>query len=147
MKVLIDTNMFIASMRYAGVKRKLVWKLLEENVTVVITDFIVDELRENFAELYQPQEAHTALDLFLQFLGTGLLEVKRYEDYAPHLEDASALIAAKDAPILAATMLPEIDYLVTRDKQDFLQNPRLRATPWLEKIKSPQELLALLPQP
>jgi predicted nucleic acid-binding protein len=110
MKVLVDTNIFIASMRYAELKRKLVWKLLEEGVTIVMTDFILEELRENFTELYQPQEIQTALDLMLQFLGTGQIEVKTYDTYAPHLEQASTLIVEKDAPILAAVMLPDIDY-------------------------------------
>jgi predicted nucleic acid-binding protein len=144
MKVLVDTNIFVAGMRFSGVKRKLVWKLLEEGHTVVLTDFIVEELRRKFSEMYGPEEAQAALDNFLQFLGTGSLEVKTYEDYAPHLEEAEQLIREKDAPILAATMLSDIDHLLTRDKQDFLENERLRETPWMAKIKDPQELLALL---
>jgi rRNA-processing protein FCF1 len=59
MKVLVDTNTFIASMRFASLKRKLVWKLLEADAVVVLTDFIVEELRENFAEQYTPEESHT----------------------------------------------------------------------------------------
>ncbi len=146
MNILVDTNIFIASMRYAGLKRKIIWKLLEGNHVVVVTDFILEELRENFAELYRPEEAHTALDLLLTFLGTGQFEVMTYESYAAFLPEAQGLIAEKDAPILAALMLPGIDYLVTRDKRDFLTNRKLRATPWIQKIKSPQELLALLEQ-
>ncbi|MFQ5793702.1 MAG: putative toxin-antitoxin system toxin component, PIN family [Candidatus Bipolaricaulia bacterium] len=144
MKVLVDTNIFIASMRYVGLKRKLVWKLLEQDVVVVVTDFILEELREKFAGLYQPEEFQAALDNFLQFLGTGKIEVKIYEAYAPYLNEARVLIVEKDAPILAAAMLPDIDYLITRDKRDFLENPKLQGTPWIKKIKSPQELLALL---
>jgi len=49
MKVRVDTNVFIASMRYVDLKRKLVWKLLEGDHVVVVTDFILEELRENFA--------------------------------------------------------------------------------------------------
>lgn len=141
MKVLIDTNIFIASMRFAGLKRKLLWKLLEDDVVIVVTDFILEELRENFAELYQAHEFEIALDLFLLFLGTGQIEVKTSEAYASHLEAATALIAEKDAPILAALMLPDIDYLITRDKADFLENEKLQKTPWIDKIKSPQEFL------
>jgi predicted nucleic acid-binding protein len=74
MKVLIDTNIFIASMRYAGLKRKLIWKLLEEDGAVVVTDFILAELRENFLELYQPKEIQAALENLLHFLGTGRIE-------------------------------------------------------------------------
>ncbi len=144
MKVLVDTNIFVASMRFAGLKRKLVWKLLEEGEVIVLTDFILEELRRKFSELYTPVEVQAALDNLLQFLGTGQLEVKRFEDYAQHLPEAEQLIQAKDAPILAAAMLSDIDILLTRDKQDFLENARLQQTRWMAKIKSPQELLSLL---
>lgn len=144
MKALVDTNIFIASMRFAGLKRKLIWKLLEKDAVIVITDFIVEELRENFEEQYSPSEAQSALDNLLHFLGTGRLEVKTYETYAPYLAEAHKLIRDKDAPILAALMLPDITYLLTRDKRDFLHNERLQQTPWLSKIKDPQELISLL---
>lgn len=42
--------------------------------------------------------------------------------YAPYLAEAQKLIREKDAPILAALMLEDITYLVTRDKRDFLEN-------------------------
>ena len=108
---------------------------------IVVTDFILEELRENFAELYRPHEFDIALDLFLQFLSTGQIEIKTREAYAPYLGAAIALIAEKDAPILAALMLSDIDYLITRDKVDFLENAKLKETPWITKIKSPQEFL------
>jgi predicted nucleic acid-binding protein len=144
MRILADTDIFIASMRYADLKRKLIWKLLEGDHVVVVTDFMLEELRENFTELYHPHEAQIALDLLLRFLGTGQFAVKTYDDYSAFLAEAQTLIAAKDAPILAATMLPDVDYLVARDKRDFLNNLKLRATPWIQKIKSPQELLGIL---
>jgi putative PIN family toxin of toxin-antitoxin system len=144
MKVLVDTNIFIASMRFAGLKRKLIWKLLEKDVIVVVTDFILEELRENFEEQYSAEEAQAALENLLHFLGTGKIEVKTYDSYAAYLPEAQQLIRDKDAPILAALMLEDITYLVTRDKRDFLENERLRKTPWIHKIKSPQELLSVL---
>jgi len=110
-KVLVDTNIFVAGMRFVGLQRKLVWKLLEENISVVLTDFIIGELRKKFSELYRAEEAQAALDNFLQLLGTGNLEVKTYEDYASNLPEAEKLIREKDAPILAAVMLEDIDYV------------------------------------
>jgi predicted nucleic acid-binding protein len=114
MKIIADTNIYIASMRFAGLRRKLLWKLVEEGHTLVLTDFILDELRENFLELYEPSEIQATLENTLHFLATGQIEVKTYEGYALHLEEAEKLIREKDAPILAATMLPDVDYLVTR---------------------------------
>ncbi|MGH8057066.1 MAG: hypothetical protein ACREOH_07480 [Candidatus Entotheonellia bacterium] len=140
----MDTNVFIASMRYVGLRRKLIWKRLDEDGVVVVTDCMVEELRENFAELSQPEAAQTALDLLLQFLGTGQLAVKTSEHSAAFVAEASILIAAKDAPILATAMLPDIEYVVTRATRAFLNNPTLRATRWMGKIKSPQEPLTIL---
>jgi hypothetical protein len=37
--------------------------------------------------------------------------VKTYEDYASNLPEAEKLIREKDAPILAAVMLEDIDYV------------------------------------
>ncbi|MFQ5853447.1 MAG: hypothetical protein ACE5JU_23050 [Candidatus Binatia bacterium] len=102
----MDTNIFVASMRYAGLKRKLVWKLLEEDVIVVVTDLILEELREKFTELYKPKEVQAALDNFLQFLGTGKIEVKTYQDYASHLKEAQPLIREKDTPNLSSYYAP-----------------------------------------
>jgi len=144
MKILVDTNIYVASMRFAGVKRKLIWKILEDNHTLVLTDFIIAELRVKFSEMYIAAEVEAALDNVLQFLGTGRVEVKTYADYADLIDEVEPLIRAKDAPILAATLLPDVEYLVTRDKQDFLQNEAIQAKPWRDKIKDPHELLAIL---
>ena len=71
--------------------------------------------------------------------------MKTVEEYGPYWEEARGLIREKDAPILAALMLPDIDYFVTRDKRDFLEkNKKLQETEWREKIKSPPEIIALL---
>jgi predicted nucleic acid-binding protein len=144
MNILADTNLYIASLRYAGLKRKVLWRILETNHTLVITDFIIDELRENFKELYQPSEFQTAFDLFLQFIATGHMAVKTIEDYSSLLDQARAYVPEKDTPILAACMLADMDYLVTRDKKHFLENERLKQSPWHKKIVSPQELLVKL---
>jgi len=146
MKVIIDTNIYIATMRFINVDRMLIWKLLEEEITIVLTDFIIEELRENFKKKYKPEEWGRALDLLLRFLGTGYIEVKRWEEYSPYLEEAKKLTNEKDAPVLAAAMLDDIDYLITRDKKAFLENKKLKNSPLGDKIYSPQGFLEHLRQ-
>lgn len=144
MNILADTNLYIASMRKSGLKRKLLWRILETNNTLVLTDFIIEELRANFDELYQPMEAQAALDLLLQFLATGLIIVKSAKEYQVHLEAAMQYVPQKDTPVLAAAMLEEIDFLITWDAKHFLKNTKLKDSPWGDKIKHPDELLEML---
>ena len=144
MKILVDTNVFVASMKFAGVKRKVIWKILEKGYVLVLTDFIIEELKRKFTELYGPGEVQAALENLLTFLGSGLVEVKNLKEYARNIPVAKTLIREKDAPILATVMLDDIDYLVTRDKGDFLENEAVRESEWGGKILDIQGMLALL---
>jgi hypothetical protein len=59
MKVLVDTNIFVAGMRFSGVKRKLVWKLLEEGHPVVLADFKEKAKARKARSLHQEHEDAT----------------------------------------------------------------------------------------
>jgi len=144
MNILADSNLYIASMRRSGLKRKVLWRILETNNILVLTDFLIAELRENFQELYTPSQARIALDLLLQYLSTGLLIVKTAQDYKQHLKTAAEFVPPKDTPILAAAMLDDIDLLITWDAKHFLNNVKLMQSQWEAKIKHPDELLEML---
>lgn len=144
MKILLDTNVLLPALKHPQLRRKLIWKIIEEGMTPVVTDFILEELRENIGEQYTEPQKAVALDLLLLILETGRLEVKQWEEYAPYLEEALALIPEKDAPILAAVMLPDVDLFVTNDEKHFLKNQKLRGTPWAAKIRSPIDFLRRL---
>ena len=144
MNILADSNLYIASMRRSGLKRKVLWRILETNNVLVLTDFLIAELRENFQELYTPSQAQIALDLLLQYLSTGLLVVKTARDYKQHLKAAAEFVPAKDTPILAAAMLDDVDLLITWDAKHFLDNAKLMKSQWVAKIKHPDELLEML---
>jgi len=143
MKILLDTSVLLPGFRYPELRRKLIWKIIEEGMIPVVTDYILEELRLNIEEDYSDEEKHIAPDLLFKIFQTGRVEVKTWEEYALHLEEAKGLVDEKDAPILAA-MLADIDYLVTRDKKAFLENKRLMGTPWQQKVYSPQEFLERL---
>lgn len=141
MKILLDTSVLLPGFRYPDLRRKLIWRIIDEGMIPVLTDFILEELRLNIEEQYSDEEKRTALDLLLQILQTGRVEVKFWEQYTACFEEARKLINEKDAPILAAMMLEDIDYLITRDKKAFLENKKLKNTPWEQKIYSPQDFL------
>ncbi len=137
MKILIDTNVLL----HPHLGEQLLRKLIEEEMIPVVTDYILDEVAWNIEERYpDPRQRKMALDTLLRILQLGG-EIKPWQEYAPHLEEALHLIIAKDAPVLAAAMLPDIDLLITLDTRHFLNNPRLQNTTWKEKIKRPKEFL------
>jgi predicted nucleic acid-binding protein len=46
MKILLDTSVLLPGFRYPGLEEKLMGKLLAQGVTPVVTDYIIEELRE-----------------------------------------------------------------------------------------------------
>lgn len=146
MKILVDTSVMIGNMRYYDRDQNLVWKILNEKHTLVLTDFILEELKRNLIQKYSKSEIESALQNLTGFLGTGLLEMKTTNDYRHHLQRAEELISRKDSPILAAAMLDDIDYLITRD-QDFLSNQALEEKKIGRKIKNISEFLRILTKP
>lgn len=143
MKFLFDTSSLLAGLRHPGLQEKAIGKVVLEGHTPVLTDYIFDELRAGIEAKYTQDQKAIALDILLQLLSFGVLEVKHWDEYAPHLEAAFELIAEKDAPILATLMLPDIDYLVVRDQKDFLGNQKLKEASWRKKMLTPQEVFEL----
>jgi hypothetical protein len=134
MKILLDTSV------YPGLEEKLMGKLLAQGITPVVTDYIIEELRENIKEHYTERERAIALDLFLELLALGVLEIKTLEDYIDNLDEASRYVPDKDAPILSAVMLPDIDLFITKDEKTLHQEPETPEHTVAEKDQASQRL-------
>ncbi len=143
MKILFDTSALLPGFRYPDLREKALGHVIWAGHTPVVTDYILDELRENIHKRYSDAQKAVALDLLLQIMSMNVLEVKLWDEYASHLEEAFKWVPEKDAPVLATLMLPDIDYLVVRDEKDFLNNPKLEGTPWREQMITPQEVFEL----
>lgn len=70
-----------------------------------------------------------------------MLEVKVWKDYSANMDEACRYVPEKDAPILAAIMLPDIDLFITKDEKHFTKNPKFQNTPWQDKIKHIEDYL------
>ena len=143
MKILFDTSVLLPGFRYPELREKAIGRIIHAGALPVVTDYILDELRSNIQKKYTAEQKAVALDLLLQILSMGVLEIKTWAEYAPHLDEALKLVPEKDAPVLAAAMLPDIDLLLTNDKKHFLENQKLQETAWREKIKTAREFLEL----
>ena len=143
MKVLLDTNVLFAGLGFRGVVGDLLEELVRQDHTLVTSEYILEELREKIRLKFKEEHVRSALDLLLFLLQRLLLEVKHVEEYRVHLEEAKARVPEQDAPILALALLEDVDYFVTGDKEDFLENEGVQALLG-EKMRSPREMLDLL---
>jgi len=144
MKILFDTNTLLPGFRHEGVSDKLIGIVINNGHTPVLTDYIIDELRLNIEKKFSGRQKAIALDVLLQLLGLGVIEVLNWDDYKLHIGDAINLVEAKDAPVIAAVMRTDIDYLVTRDEKHLLGNPKLSQAGLDKKVVSPDALIELL---
>lgn len=107
------------------------------------SEYILEELQEKTRLKFKGSHAKAALDLLLYILQRIPLEVKDKEEYQPYLAQTKDLVPEQDTSILALAMLEDVDYLVTGDKADFLENKKVRTLTQV-KLKSPREMLDIL---
>lgn len=143
MKLLLDTNVLFLALGFRGVPGMLLEEIVRQRHTLVTSDYILEELRENIRRKFTGPQRAAALDLLLYLLERLALAVKHAAEYERHLARARQLVPRQDTPILAAAMLEDVDYLVTGDHAHFLDNPRVKALAEVTLV-SPREILNLL---
>ncbi|MFW6197140.1 MAG: type II toxin-antitoxin system VapC family toxin [Thermoplasmatota archaeon] len=116
MKILVDSSTLYSAIAHSGKVSSVIELLIEEH-TIVVTDYIVEELKRNIRKNVSKEREEEAVDLIEDLVSN--CHVKKKEDYLKNLQRAEEKISKKDAPILACGMLPEIDYLVSSDKEFF----------------------------
>ena len=114
MRILFDTNVLIASLIARGVCHELLEQSFV-NHTIVVSDFILDELKEKLLNKfnYSNDTADQAVALFRS----------RMEFILP--EDLSSPVCRDpdDDNILAAALTGNCDFIVTGDKNLLILNP------------------------
>lgn len=114
MKILIDSSTLYSAIAHSGKVSRTLNILIEEH-TIVISDYIAEEINRNFEQKLSEKNKEKALIKFDAFLsGCSIIEKDKY---LKHLNDAKDIISKKDAPVLACGMLSEIDILLTSDKE------------------------------
>jgi len=110
MRVLIDTNIFYSSLLYPGSNpAKAIFKA-SRNHTLILTDYNITELR------YVAQKKSPAK---LPDVDVLLAKLTYVQATAP-LSPQKLIPDPKDAPILNATLLEDVDIIVSGDRH-FLQ--------------------------
>jgi len=116
MKILIDSSTLYSAIAHDGKVSNVLDLLIEEH-TIVVSDYIVEELKRNLRKNVSKEKEDEAVDLVEDFVSN--CHLKKKDDYLKNLQRAEKKISKKDAPILACGMLSDIDYIVSSDKEFF----------------------------
>lgn len=114
MKLLVDSSTIYSAIAHAGKVTDLLDMLIEKH-TIVLTDYIIEELKRNFSNKLSEKNIKKALKELNIFISN--CEIKKKNEYVQNLLRAKKLISDKDAPIIACGMLSDIDYLISSDKE------------------------------
>jgi putative PIN family toxin of toxin-antitoxin system len=122
LRVFVDTSViFSALYSTAGFARDLFVFAAQDQVMLVISQNVLMELERNI--LNKAPQLEPAFRQFLVGLNAEVVPVPP----STAVEQASAYVVDKDAPIIAAAILAQVDYLVTYDRKHLLEPPEVAA--------------------
>jgi predicted nucleic acid-binding protein len=118
-RIFIDSSvLFSAANSAKGHSRDLMLMSANGEITIVLSDYVLEETRRNLAQLKGPP-----LDELEKILANAGMEVVKVNKQS--VLDAAKLIVLKDAPIIAAAKIARVDMLVSLDKKHILNHPEL----------------------
>jgi predicted nucleic acid-binding protein len=136
-RLFIDSSvLFSAAYSSRGHSRDLLMMAAREEVILVISPLVVNETRRNLSES-APAIVHL-FDLIIKTIPFEFVQPTKEE-----VLDAAKYAVLKDAPILAAARIAQIEMLVTLDKKHLLGKPELE-TYLGKRIVAPKEAVTYL---
>ena len=137
-RVFLDASvLFSAAYSARGASREILRRSLRHEIDIVVSRHVVEEARRNLGH-----KAPQALDAFEELIS--LLSTEMEADPSPsELQAAARYINLKDAPIIAAAVNADVDYLVTLDQKHFIADPTVGQRCGLN-IVTPDQLVAIL---
>jgi len=124
MNILLDTNIIFSALISDKKERLLINKIIRKRHTIVITDLVLEELNCVVERKLPQKEQKKAKKIITALSISDFIFLKRHNLYKNNIEKAKEYISEKDAPILAAGLQEEIDFIVSGDK-DFIENKKL----------------------
>lgn len=119
-RIFIDSSvLFTAANSAKGHSRDLMLISGSGKLTLVLSDFVLEETRRNLA-LTQP--GVTVLERIIREARIEIVSVSRRQ-----VQEAMKSIIPKDAPIIAAAKIAKVDMLVSLDKKHLLGRPELES--------------------
>ncbi len=138
-RIFIDSSvLFSAANSARGHSRDLMMMGANGEITIIFSDYVLEETRRNLSQLKNPPL--DALNEILDNAGTEVVQVNKQA-----VLDAAKVIVLKDAPIIAAAKTAKVDVLVSLDKKHILNHPELETyikAPILTPAEAYQKLKA-----
>lgn len=118
-RIFIDSSVLFSAAKSAkGHSRDLMVMGVNGEITIILSDYVLEETRRNLSELKQPPLDE--LEDILAYAGMEVVKVNQQAVLA-----AAKLIVLKDAPIIAAAKIAKVDMLVSLDRKHILNHPEL----------------------
>lgn len=137
-RIFVDASvLFAACYSKVGASRALFQMAARGEVALVISEHVLMEVEKNLR-----QKAPAAWPTFRELLNLVAAEVV-VKPSLQEVKSAAAYTALKDAPIVAAALNAEVDYLVTWDRKHFVNDPKVAQESGLA-IVTPDRLVAIL---
>ncbi len=139
LKVLLDTSVVITALNSStGASAAILSYSKMGRLILVTTPYIINETEEVIKRKFPKLQP-----LFDQLKSGGSLVVTE-DPSLDNISRAAQIISdPKDAPILAAAIAQQVDYLVTLDRKDFIDDKNVAQEPRL-KIVTPATLIKSL---
>jgi predicted nucleic acid-binding protein len=118
-RIFLDSSvLYSAAYSPTGHSRDLIIMAARGEITIVISNLVVDETRRNIAEKAPNHVSY--LDLIFENI-----PFEFTKPTAREVKEATKHIVLKDAPIAAAAKKAKVDLLVTLDKKHLLDKPEI----------------------
>ncbi len=115
-KVLVDTSTLFSGLGWTGPPFRVLAKIHEEEFKLILTDYIIEELSDHLEDFSDERRKEAFQSL--EYLRESAVIVEN--KWKEKLNKAEKLVGEnKDAPIMAAFLLDEVDILITSDLKDF----------------------------
>ena len=137
-RIFLDSSvLYAAAFSASGPARRLILKGMEGSVALAISDLVLEETRRNLTKNAPSALPYFAIlaDLFSPFI-TNPTKVQVLK--------AAQIVHLKDAPIVAAAVKANADYLATHDVKHLLSHAQAIADAYVITVLTPADLLSVL---
>jgi predicted nucleic acid-binding protein len=136
--VFLDSSVLYAAVFSAtGPARRLILKGLQGNVTLCISDLVLEETKRNLTK-----NAPSALPYFI--IIADLLSPQAVHPTKAEVLRAATIVHLKDAPIVAGAAKAKAEYLATHDVKHLLTQAQAIARGYGITVLTPADMLHIL---
>jgi len=136
-RVFFDTSvLFAAAYSSTGAARDLIKLALDDRLQIVVSQDVLEEARRNL--LKKAPEKIAVYRQLIELIEPEIAPTPSKEE----VQQAEKYVAQKDAPIIAAAIKAQPDYLATYDRKDLLDPPQVAANSGL-RIVTPDVIVAV----